>query len=301
MEHGALSVRLDSGAKVEVDLKSYNQFDYGYATTVHKSQGVTVDRVQVLASTHMDRHAAYVALSRHRHGVELHYGRDEFAKREDLVRALGRDLPKDMALDHMRPLGERDRVQGPGATIPPPRFKTPTLEQGAETYAKAFAEIEALRDSRAKPSTEITARFVKAHQALTGENPLTAQILNSALNRNPGLAKQIHAPGGMDKIVSAMRIESAALKDPEVRAQRFIEAWKGLQSQHDKLFRFADREARTATEGRMRGIVEELAKDPAAQAALGRRRRELGMPVSAERGITHQLTRSIGLSRGLER
>jgi ATP-dependent exoDNAse (exonuclease V) alpha subunit len=59
--------------------KDYADVDHGYAATIHKSQGVTVDRVHLLATPGLDRHAAYVALSRHRDSVDLHYGRDDFA------------------------------------------------------------------------------------------------------------------------------------------------------------------------------------------------------------------------------
>jgi hypothetical protein len=48
----------------------------------------------------MDRHSAYVALSRHRDGVQLHYGRDDFADDRRLVRTLGRERAKDMASDY---------------------------------------------------------------------------------------------------------------------------------------------------------------------------------------------------------
>src|SRR3546814_8893740 len=48
----------------------------------------------------MDRHAAYVALSRHREGVQLHYGRDDFADDRRLVRTLSRERAKDMASDY---------------------------------------------------------------------------------------------------------------------------------------------------------------------------------------------------------
>src|SRR5262249_2811038 len=41
-----------------------------------------------------------VALSRHRDGVELHYGRDDFAGQDRLVRTLSRDRAKDMASDY---------------------------------------------------------------------------------------------------------------------------------------------------------------------------------------------------------
>ncbi|MBV8701312.1 MAG: conjugal transfer protein TraA [Bradyrhizobium sp.] len=50
----------------------------------------------------MDAHSSYVALSRHRDGVELHYGRDDFAGQDRLVRTLSRDRAKDMASDYER-------------------------------------------------------------------------------------------------------------------------------------------------------------------------------------------------------
>jgi hypothetical protein len=72
---------------------------------VHKSQGVTVDRAHVLATQGMDRHAAYVGLSRHRDGVSLHWSRDEMGSREGLDTRLGRERLKDTSLDY--PQGER--------------------------------------------------------------------------------------------------------------------------------------------------------------------------------------------------
>jgi ATP-dependent exoDNAse (exonuclease V) alpha subunit len=39
--------------------------DHGYAATIHKAQGMTVDRTHVLATPGMDAHGSYVALSRH--------------------------------------------------------------------------------------------------------------------------------------------------------------------------------------------------------------------------------------------
>ena len=95
-----LAVRLDDGRKVEVDLKSYSAVDHGYAATVHKTQGMTVDRTHVLATPGMDAHSSYVAMSRHRAGAALHYGRDDFTDEQQLCRTLARERPKDMALDY---------------------------------------------------------------------------------------------------------------------------------------------------------------------------------------------------------
>ncbi len=119
-----MSVRLDDGRQVAFDLRDYADIDYGYAATIHKAQGVTVDRTHVLASSGLDRHAAYVALTRHRDGVELHYGGDQFADRAALAPTLGRERAKDTTLDYLKQgaLGRADR------------------ERAGEGYARVFAE-----------------------------------------------------------------------------------------------------------------------------------------------------------------
>lgn len=96
----SLAVRLDDGRKVEVDLKNYGHVDHGYAATVHKTQGMTVDHTHVLATPGMDAHSTYVALSRHRAETAVHYGRDDFTDEAQLRRTLARERPKDMALDY---------------------------------------------------------------------------------------------------------------------------------------------------------------------------------------------------------
>ena len=98
----SLTVRTDDGRDVAFDLKDYNRIDHGYAATIHKAQGMTVDRTHVLATPGMDTHSSYVALSRHRDGVDLHYGRDDFASHDRLTRTLSRDRSKDMASDYER-------------------------------------------------------------------------------------------------------------------------------------------------------------------------------------------------------
>ncbi|WP_240610417.1 Ti-type conjugative transfer relaxase TraA [Sphingomonas pokkalii] len=98
----AMRVRTDDGRSVAFDLKDYAHVDHGYAATIHKAQGMTVDRVHVLATPGLDRHAAYVALSRHRERVDLHYGQDDFADAGRLARTLARERGKDMASDYTR-------------------------------------------------------------------------------------------------------------------------------------------------------------------------------------------------------
>ncbi len=152
----AMSVRLDDGRSVAFDLKDYADLDHGYASTIHKSQGVTVDRAHILASGAMDRHAAYVAMSRHRVRVDLHYDRESFAQDRDLVRVLSRDRAKDTTLDYASAGAERREtargapmdVSVPSKTqVPPPRADgpSPANSLGAAVSQFARAWVDAAR------------------------------------------------------------------------------------------------------------------------------------------------------------
>lgn len=89
VEQDALYVALDGASDradarmVRVPMNDYRSVDHGYATTIHKNQGATVDRAFVLASGTMDRHLTYVAMSRHRHDVQLYADAQEFASRRN--------------------------------------------------------------------------------------------------------------------------------------------------------------------------------------------------------------------------
>jgi len=113
----SLAVRTDDGRNVAFDLKDYSKIDHSYAATIHKAQGMTVDRTHVLATPGMDAHASYVALSRHRDRMELHYGRDDFAGQDRLVRTLSRDRAKDMASDYEQIDPARDYAERRGITF----------------------------------------------------------------------------------------------------------------------------------------------------------------------------------------
>ena len=113
----SMSVRTDDGRSVSFDLKDYDRIDHGYAATIHKAQGMTVDRTHVLATPGMDAHGSYVALSRHRDGMDLHYGRDDFASQDRLARTLSRDRAKDMASDYERLDPAQDYAERRGITF----------------------------------------------------------------------------------------------------------------------------------------------------------------------------------------
>ena len=102
---GRIVAEIGEGADrrhVAIEQRLYRNIDHGYATTIHKSQGATVDRVKVLASLSLDRHLTYVAMTRHREDVKLYYGKRSFEKAGGLEHILSRKNAKETTLDYER-------------------------------------------------------------------------------------------------------------------------------------------------------------------------------------------------------
>ncbi|BBD41482.1 Ti-type conjugative transfer relaxase TraA (plasmid) [Aminobacter sp. Y103A] len=101
----------DQRRQVIVEQRFYNNVDHGYATTIHKSQGATVDRVKVLASLSLDRHLTYVAMTRHREDLQVYFGRRSFEMNGGLTKILSRRNAKETTLDYERGTLYRQALQ----------------------------------------------------------------------------------------------------------------------------------------------------------------------------------------------
>jgi Ti-type conjugative transfer relaxase TraA len=333
----SLAVRLDGGDRRQVrfDLKDYAQIDHGYAATIHKSQGVTVDHAHLLASDGLDRHAAYVGMSRHRETLAVHYGADDFKNRDQLTRTLGRERAKDTTLDYSDAFAERrgigqsnigvtrgaarpieqtpSRFSGfkPRATpatgrspspVPAASLQRQEITEGVRRYARAFADVERMRDGGLPILPHQDLALKRAEKALAVASPEAAQDLRSALSRQRGLAGQIDQPGGLDAIGKALARENQVRRDPKLRAERFVERWTGLKARHAELGGWQHLDARRKVEDRMKTMAKGLGRDPQVESLLSGRRKELGLSApSPGRNLAQDLARSLGIGRGLGR
>ncbi len=114
---------------------------------------MTVDRAYVLATPGLDRHAAYVAMSRHRDSVQLHYGRDDFDDRARLVHTLSRERQKDMASDYARSFADRRQI-----IVPAP--------QKAERSRDMFAGLKLRPPAQPEQTAPVKERKSKPFPAL---------------------------------------------------------------------------------------------------------------------------------------
>ena len=132
------------GKDVTFYLRDYGHVDHGYAATVHKAQGMTVDRAHVLASGMLDRHGAYVALSRHRDGVSLHWSAEEHGDRAGLERGLSRERSKDTTLDYRAEFAELRGLRPVAAAVqtPAPSLTSAQAERPKRKRAAPRPKVE---------------------------------------------------------------------------------------------------------------------------------------------------------------
>lgn len=94
---GKIRVRLTDGRTVAFDPTAYRNWTLGYASTVYKSQGSTVDRAYYLLSSTDRREMSYVAASRHRQDLRIYADRTLYESRKDrdkLIEEISRGLSK---------------------------------------------------------------------------------------------------------------------------------------------------------------------------------------------------------------
>jgi len=330
-----MDLRLDDGRQVGFDIKDYNQLDHGYAATIHKAQGVTVDRVHVLATPGLDRHAAYVALSRHRERVDLHLGRDDFTDDRRLARTLSRERAKDMASDYSRegpqPAREtgldqsptsaaaeprqpqtkrglfadfRPRMPEPGHTVSREQSPGPnaaperTAERDAAIgqYGRARTDIDRMRARNLPVLPEQERALENARSRLNAVRPKLAADMERALAHDPSLLSDA-AKGQTNRIIRALQAEAEIRTNPALRADRFVADWQGLSKAHSRLERAYDFDAAKVVRANMAGMAKALERDPQLESILRNRKIELGLGASTGPSIGADLMNRLGLGR----
>ncbi|MCB1512324.1 MAG: Ti-type conjugative transfer relaxase TraA, partial [Hyphomicrobiaceae bacterium] len=230
--------------RIEISERVYRNLDHGYATTIHKSQGATVDRVKVLASLPLDRHLTYVAMTRHREDVALYFGQKSFAAAGGFEKLLSRKNAKEVTLDYAgsRFYAEalrfannrglnlvrvartliRDRIQW---TI---RQKQKLADLGQKL--RVLGERLGFAAQQISPSEHLSR---KAEPMVKGISSFTLSVAEAAeerLRADPALQKQWDNVSDRFRLVyadpdaafKAMRFE-AVLENPSVARQRLAE------------------------------------------------------------------------------
>ena len=333
-----MSVRTDDGRSLAFDLKDYAYVDHGYAATIHKAQGMTVDRVHVLATPGIDSHGTYVALSRHRDGVALHYGREDFSDQSRLVRTLSRERGKDMASDYARvdptqAFAERrgitfrervteiirkvpEKVRGifdglrlPRTGVPEPAAPERKVVDDPEAELRRARTRALIRHARAVDDI-FTAHDAGGKGSLDQLRELreARKAFEELRPHGPADAEAayIKAPelareassGQVRRAVQALQLETELRTDPQRRADRFVERWKELKQTGERQYRNADMSGYRSTRSAMGDMAKSLERDPQLESILASRKRELGIGYDTGRKLGAELAFTHGIYLG---
>jgi ATP-dependent exoDNAse (exonuclease V) alpha subunit/5S rRNA maturation endonuclease (ribonuclease M5) len=177
-------VALDRGGIAIIDSSQYTDMDHGYAVTVHKSQGITVDHSYVLLDQGFRRNTAYVAFTRHRYGVQAVYGNDQFKDYGALEQHLLKDSFDRMIVDYSLDEGEQqvaDRLYRYQELIR--TMATHRQRIAAQRDAGPFRldrEYRALKQERSTLALQLTEDWSDTHDRLCGQMGLNKQRLYQA-------------------------------------------------------------------------------------------------------------------------
>jgi len=311
-----MSVLLDDGRNVAFDVRDYAHVDHGYAATIHKAQGMTVDRAHVLATPGLDRHATYVALSRHRDRVDLHYGRDDLNNRSKLVRALSRERGKDMASDYReRTVPEpqpkrRDIFAGlklrlppePVKAPPPPKVEprldpaSPVLGAAVTRHAGIVREL-LFAQSIGEPATPAQkALLAESRGVLDTLQPQGSLHLERAFAADRSHISEA-VNGRTQAAIRAMQLEADMARDHTLRADVFVQRWQALDRQRRRLLGAYEENRAYKVADRMIGMAKSLERDPQVESILRNRKQQLGLPAVEERSVGQALAEMMGRGR----
>jgi hypothetical protein len=92
IEDAKITVALDGRGKrvVEFDAREFQHFRHGYAGTIYRGQGRTIDQTYLYHSEYWRAATSYVALTRHRDKTELFVARETAADLPELARQMSR-------------------------------------------------------------------------------------------------------------------------------------------------------------------------------------------------------------------
>lgn len=108
---GQVRFKTDVGQDLVFDPRDFSGFRLGYAGTIYRGQGKTIDQTYLLHSHHWRSNAAYVALTRQKENAKLYVPENVAGDIDALTRQIAR-------LDHRGPATAYDPAPKPGLEIP---------------------------------------------------------------------------------------------------------------------------------------------------------------------------------------
>jgi Ti-type conjugative transfer relaxase TraA len=206
---GQIVARLDAaggaGREVSWSAADFEGFRHGYAGTIYKGQGKTLDRTYLYHTEHWRSAASYVALTRQRESAQVFVARETARDAKDLARQMGRGEVRSASVAWAT-REEADRQRGARPAEPS------RADRSAGQGGSAPAQDE-----------DVFRRKVREALAARQSREVTPEV---SLDRGQGAAPMPHDPKrgpGIRERDRAQRPDDAARPAPEPAP--FLPAW----------------------------------------------------------------------------
>jgi Ti-type conjugative transfer relaxase TraA len=178
IEGSEVTVALDGRARrvVTFDTDEFKDFRHGYAGTIYRGQGRTLDQTYLYHSEHWRSAASYVALTRHRDKAQLFVATNTARDLKQLARQMAR-VDERRAASHFHRAGGIDAVRPLTPRELAARLADPVLRRDDEKREIARRQQED-SDKRQTPAVEPAARAARdrdkhLHPPAAGETKAT--------------------------------------------------------------------------------------------------------------------------------
>jgi hypothetical protein len=192
------------------------------------------------------------------------------------------------------------------------REATAQLTRSVDRYARAWSDAWRMQEQDLPILEHQKLALREAGTELDRVRPGTTQALQNALRYEPTTQRAMTQLQGRERaaqLVAGVEHEGRVQADPNLKAERVVKMWNGLEAQHRELGGWEQRPAREQMEKRIHGLVKEIKGNPQLEAILQQRQQEFGidensrlMNVVRTRSVTRALSLGIGgreLERGL--
>ena len=268
MDGTHIAVKLDgrAGKVIHFDAANFDQFRHGYAGTIYRGQGRTLDQTYLYHSEHWRSAASYVALTRHREKAELFVARNTAPDIKQLARQMARTDERRAAsmfyaqqtVGPVQPLSASEILARFGGDI----GRADRHKARAEKPAQMHAGDPASRDpghvqERSTPTGRGAAAGIAGAVFDTGERVVTAIFEGLAESIAPAPPLTPDQAKRQKQVRKEAAREAARQREEERAAQRIAETVEDDRDRKKRYDRFTgrplDENGRLHEQGRSHG------------------------------------------------
>jgi ATP-dependent exoDNAse (exonuclease V) alpha subunit len=235
-----ITVQLDGTEKKSITFNpnQYSHFTYGYAATVHKAQGVTVDHSFIYTGGRgWNRNLAYVAGSRHRESCHFYIDKENHNNFAHLKKQLGRPGTKDSVMDFPLIFAERRGIDTKELIKRIGKHLADKLNQLKEKLFEGYENLLGLQNCAANQVNHITEKAVNETQAIPNLQSLLLDYVNLEIKQSK-LVKEMYSarhegPESAKEATAKAQANAKAIRElakAAVQQADLIQIYKGMET-----------------------------------------------------------------------